>query len=307
MMATLMSCNPDNPGKKSDMFATFIRSAELKNYPSGSTISYYQDHLYLMGDDASSLLVLDKDFQVKEEIRVFPGDSGRIKKTEKADIESSEWMMADNKAKLWLFGSGSLSPQRDSAFCFDPETKSTERIDLSAFYENLRQSRIRDLNIEGAAMVKSFLIFGSRGNLTNKQNHFLQTTPAELTGGKPPRIIRLNLPDGLGISGMSYLAERDILLLTTSTENTSTAFDDGKIGESSLGLIDHFSEKLTQPEISTDKWIVLPDLHADFKGQKIESLCIADIESDGGISAILVSDDDRGTTKLFKVNLKIER
>lgn len=287
------------------MFAQFERSEELKDYPSGSTISFYQDKLYLMGDDASSLLVLDRDFKVKEEIRLFPGDAGRIKKTQKADIESSEWIVNDNKAKLWLFGSGSLSPQRDSAFRFDPETKSIERIDLSPLYTKLRQSEIRDLNIEGTAMVKNTLIFGSRGNLTNKQNHFIQTSLAGLSGNNTlPRVIPLNLPDGMGISGISYLADQDILLVTTSTENTATAFDDGEIGESCLGVIYHFSDKLSESHIGTDDWIVLSDLHPDFKGQKIESICTLEVQSDGRVSAILVSDDDKGTTRLFSLKLQ---
>ena len=303
VLVMLMSCNPDNSRKTSNMFAEFERSEELKDYPSGSTISFYQDKLYLMGDDASSLLILGKDFKVQEKIPFFPGDAGRIQKAQKADIESSEWIMNDNEAKHWLFGSGSSSPQRDSAFRFDPETKSVERIDLSTFYNKLRHSEIRDLNIEGTAMVKNSLLFGSRGNLTNKQNYFIQTSLAALSGEGSPRVVALNLPDGMGISGMSYLADLDILLLTTSTENTASAYDDGEIGESCLGVIYHFSDKLSGSSIGTDDWIVLSELDAVFKGQKIESICTSGVQNDGRVSAVLVSDDDKGTTRLFSLKL----
>lgn len=303
ILAMLIGCSSANQ-RTNKMFVEFEGSEQLKDYPSGSTISFYQNQLYLMGDDASSLMVLNTDLTVKEEIRFFAGDTERILKTQKADIESSEWIPDEHKSNLWLFGSGSLSPQRDSAFRFDPETKSIERINLSPFYETLRQSGIRDLNIEGAALVKSTLIFGSRGNLTNKQNHFIQTSFSDLSGGKTPRVISLNLPDGMGISGMSYLKDQDLLLLTTSTENTATAYDDGEIGESGLGVIYRFSEKLSDSEIGADEWIVLSALNASFKGQKIESICTLDINTDGSISAIMVSDDDQGTTRLFRLKLR---
>lgn len=281
-------------------------SRELNNYPSGSTISYYNNQLYLMGDDAASMLILDKNFDTQEEIKFFSSDTPRIKKIEKADIESSEWILENDKAKLWLFGSGSLSPQRDSAFRFDPTTKGVERIELGSIYRKLRNSLIPELNIEAAAKVKEIFLLGSRGNLTHPQNYLIQASSNHLPPESFARITLLNLPNGAGISGMSYIGQQDILLITSSIENTFNAFEDGEIGGSYLGIVYDVSAKLAGEEIKPDEWINLATLHPDFTLQKIESVCTYENEEPGSVTAILVSDDDKGGTRLFRLKLKLD-
>jgi hypothetical protein len=302
-LAILLACNPDNQKASQKMKATFVRSQELKGYPSGSTISFHENRLYLMGDDALSLQILDTGLQLKQEIRFFNNEFVRIAKAEKADIESSEWIVTNNKAQLWLFGSGSLSPQRDSAFHFDPETQNIERIDLGNFYQKLRETGIAELNLEAAALINDLLLFGSRGNLTNPQNYLIQTNASDFPAGSAVKKIPIDLPDGAGISGMSYLPDHNILFITASKENTATAYDDGEIGESYLGAIYKFSDKLSASTIYPDEWIVLSTLHPDFIRQKIESICTLKSGSDENIIAILVSDDDKGGTRLFSLTL----
>ena len=286
------------------MLAEFLLSEELSEYPSGSTISYYNEHFYLMGDDASALLVLDRGLKAVREIPLFTGDNKRIAKAEKADIEASEWIIYDGKAKLWLFSSGSLSPQRDSAFCFDPETGTIDRHTLGGFYRQLHKAGIAELNIEAAASVKDLLVFGSRGNASNKQNYLIQTSLSSFPDASAFKLIQVNLPAGVGISGMSYLAADDILLMTTSTENTASAYDDGEIGESSLGFIYGISEKLANRSVTPEDWIELSTLHPEFKGQKIESITTQEVVR-GETIATLVSDDDKGRTRLFSLRLNM--
>ena len=287
------------------MKARFVRSQELKGYPSGSTISFYKNQLYLMGDDASSLQILDTGFILMHQIRFFNNEQERIAKAEKADIESSEWIVINSKARLWLFGSGSLSPQRDSAFHFDPQSQKIERVDLSNFYQKLRKTGIPELNLEAAALVNDLLLFGSRGNLTNPQNYLIQTTASDFPAGTAIKKNAIDLPEGAGISGMSYLPDHDILLITASKENTTTAYDDGEIGESYLGAIYKFSDKLNASALHPDEWIALSNLHPDFTRQKIESICTLKSGKDHDINAILVSDDDKGLTRLFEIQLQM--
>lgn len=287
------------------MFTEFISSQTLTEYPSGSTISYFDGHLYLMGDDASKLLILDSSLNQKREIQFFVNDEYRIQKAEKADIESSEWIIKNNRAKLWLFGSGSLSPQRDSAFCYNPQTQAVDRVDLGGFYKTLHQAGIPELNIEAAATVKDRLVFGSRGNLANKQNYLIHTSAGNFPENSSAQIVPINLPDNAGISGMSYLEELDILLITASTENTTTAYDDGEIGESYLGAIYNFSEKLSDTVIKPNEWLGLSELHPEFAVQKIESICTLGSDK-SEITAVLVSDNDKGETQLFTVRLNFD-
>ncbi|MBC7745571.1 MAG: hypothetical protein H7096_10750 [Flavobacterium sp.] len=284
-----------------------LRSKKLVNYPSGSTMSTFQDHIYLMGDDASSMLILDDDFTVIDTIKFFDVDLLRIQKTKKADIESSEWLMTDGKPKLWLFGSGSLSPQRDSAFCYDPESKKTKSIDLIEFYNRLRASPIPELNIEAVALVKNQLIFGSRGNLKHKQNFIIVTTANGFLSKAEFSILPIMLPEHAGISGMTYIPEKDLLLITSSEESTSNAFEDGKIGESYLGFVFSASSKIKQKNLVPDEWINLADINLDLSLQKIESVCILRSSDEDKIKLILVSDDDKGGTMLFELRLSLSK
>ena len=288
------------------MLAEYTGSRALNNYPSGSTISYYKNQLYLMGDDAASMLILDKDFNIQQEVKFFSSDTPRIKKTEKADIESSEWIIENNEGKLWLFGSGSLSPQRDKAFRYDPHTKNVKHIELGSFYRKLKSSVIPELNIEAAAKVKDVFLLGSRGNLTYPQNYIIQVSADHFPPESASRITPLNLPDAAGISGMSYLQDQDMLLITSSIEYTANAFDDGEIGGSYLGIVHDISTKLAGAEIKPDEWLDLAALHPDFTLQKIESICTYKSENPKYVTAILVSDDDMGGTRLFSLTLKVE-
>ena len=300
----LISCNPNQP-EHTNMLAEFLYSRELPGYPSGSTISYFNERFYIMGDDASTLLVLNSALKVVENVPLFIGSDKRIAKDEKADIESSEWLISEDKAKLWLFSSGSLSPQRDSAFCLDPKTGVTERISLQAFYRKLKIARIKELNIEAAASVGNSLLFGSRGNASNTQNYLVKTSADSFRDGTEIKLLLLNIPTGAGVSGMSYWQQEDILLITTSEENTQSAYEDGEIGESSLGFVHNISKKLSGGPITPVDWISLSALHPDFNGQKIESVCSQQTEH-GEATVTFVSDDDKGGTRLFQVKLKRE-
>lgn len=299
-------CGSKQQPVKNNMLAQFIKSQKLENYPSGSTISYYNDRFYVMGDDASSLLILDTELNVVQEIPLFTSQNGRIAKADKADIEASDWIIINGKPKLWLFSSGSLSPQRDSAFWFEPETGRTERISFEGFHQKLTKAGIAELNIEAATTVNNSLLLGSRGNTSNPQNYLVKTLASDVPGTVDLQIIHLNLPDQAGISGMFYLEEEDILLVTTSTEETDSSYDDGLIGASSLGFVYNISEKLSGDPLTPTGWINLPALHADFEGQKIESVSAHSSEA-GEIIATLVSDDDKGGTRLFRLKLIRDR
>jgi len=296
-------CDFPNKKQADKMDLEYLSSKKLDSYPSGSTLSIYDNLVYVMGDDASLLVILDSELNMIDSIPLFENDQIRIEKAKKADIESSEWLNIDGKPKLWLFGSGSLSPQRDSVFCFDPATRKTERKDLSVLYGQIRNLGISELNIEAATLINEQLVFGSRGNLNNKQNYLILTTASVLPKSKDMKTILLDLPEKAGISGMSYLPEKDVLLITSSEENTNSAYDDGEIGESFMGVIYQISEKLSSSTLKPDKWIRLSDLHSDFSQQKIESVGTFRAGQDNKL--ILISDDDLGGTKLFSLNLKL--
>ncbi len=106
----------------------------------------------------------------------------------------------------------------------------------------------------------------------------------------------------IGVSELYYLESRDILLFALSTEITANAYDDGPIGDSYLGWIDSFSDKIKSPTLSLDGMVKLADCSKEFNGEKIEGLCFEQINENEGFLHF-VSDNDKGASRLFKVRL----
>src|SRR5258708_422289 len=123
LMLLIISCGSKNsmPG---------IQIKKLNNYPSASSIEYYDGKLYLMGDDATNLLVLDTSLNIVDSIPLISYPGHRIPKDVKPDLEASA-LYADN---LFLFGSGSLSPYRSSGWKYNLKTKDKDSINLEPLY-----------------------------------------------------------------------------------------------------------------------------------------------------------------------------
>jgi hypothetical protein len=100
------------------------------------------------------------------------------------------------------------------------------------------------------------------------------------------------------------VAEKDLLLFTASEEATTSAYEDGAIGDSYLGWINNFSEAWKSAAVVPTKVLKLPTFHPAFQHQKIESVCV---ESQQGRRYLLhlAADNDNGKTVLFKVALTL--
>ncbi|MEJ7779208.1 MAG: hypothetical protein WKF68_06430 [Daejeonella sp.] len=276
----------------------FLSSTTADSYPSGSTISYLNERFYIMGDDASELLVLNKDLYEEERISMFQkGPEIRAPKLLKADIESSVVIDFEKKPAILFLGSGSVSPHRDSAFLLEPENKQVRRWDMTNFYDRLR-AEFKDLNIEAAARIGSELLLGIRGNTTFRDNYIAL---AQLNGSviSYKSKCKLNIDiENAGISGMDYDEPEDILLITFSSEDTPNSFDDGEIGESFLAIISNARQSLKKDTLTINRMIKLSDLSPEFNSQKIESVSITANTRE----LLLVADDDKGNTRLFKIS-----
>ncbi len=267
------------------------------DYPSGSTICFMNDLFYVMGDDASEILVLNDHLVELKRVPLFPKDENiRIPKAFKADIEASVAIRQDGVDCILFFGSGSVSPHRDYAYLFEPESKSFMRIDFSSFYDQLR-NQFAHLNIEAAAMLGSSLALGIRGNRSNPDNYIALISLGKLSP-KFRRKVLLKLPvEYTGISGMDYDGVRDVLLITFSSENTSNSYDDGAIGESYLAIIQDATEQIQKNELNISSLTKLSDLGTEFNLQKIESVAL----TGNNRQLLLVADNDHGDTNLFRI------
>lgn len=273
-----------------------LHSTEI-NFSSASAIEFYNDRLYVFGDDAKNLLILRPTYSIIDSVSIADSGSYRISKDEKHDIESA--MIINHNGNPHLFGVGSMSTDKRWGV-IGHDLKAGTFYHASFFEISKRFAGIEMINIEGSCVVDSLIIFSNRANLSNPVNHLLFWNKLDSIG---PKVLRLPTTEKLaGVSGLYYVKEKDLLLFTASEEETINAVDDGIIGESYLGWIEHFAQKMNHAELKADTFLKLSEVDAAFAKQKIESVCVEKIEGKEMILH-LVADNDNGRSKLFKVKL----
>ncbi|HEU4472086.1 MAG TPA: hypothetical protein VFR58_13430 [Flavisolibacter sp.] len=280
-----------------------LRVTELSHYPSASTLEYHKDKLYVIGDDARQVLVLDKDHQLLDSISLFEGEKKQLSKKTKPDIESTIQVKASGKDYLLAFSSLS-GPRRNKVLWIDLEKKTRDIRDFS-----LTHPEIREWNIEGTALVGNKLILSNRANGSHPYNHILVTDFDPVHGIKTDslRLIRMDLPKNKFVSGLSsiiYYEPLDMLLFAASTEYTDDAQADGAIGDSYIGYIKNFSRKMSDKTLEADAFFNISGALRSSGPQKIESLVVEE-QSGEFITIHLASDNDDGESTLFKMKWRL--
>lgn len=275
---------------------------ENTDFPSGSGIEYYDGQIYLAGDDATHILIMDKKWREIDRIKIFDSPVERIPKNVKSDLEATAVIFQNEVPFLLILGSGSRE-QRKKAILLNLESNNFSDYDITPFYNRLVEMGIKDLNIESAAVVEDLLILGNRGSKKNEANHIIVT---DLSFWDHPdsveiRIIPIELEnDGAELSGLTYSERNDTLLFTASTEDRNNSYEDGRIGESYFGIIENAYRKLYRKKLKVNELIALAEIDPEFKGHKIESVCIQS-EKTGRLKLHLAADDDTGGTFLYKI------
>ena len=287
-----------------------LNSKVLTEFPSGSSVNYHHERLYLIGDDANNILILDKEYQQIESLQLFDYPGKRIPKADKVDLEASAFITIHQQEYFLLVGSAS-KPQREKVFLIPfTETgldmKSLRIYDDDKFTDRLKRKGIGEVNMEGITIINDYLILANRGNRKNPDNHFLITEVGFWREDKKVNLnivpVQINASDAPSISEICYVETFDMLLLTLSTEASDNAYDDGAIGNSYVGFINNIPSKLNNNQLIIDTLINLSEVHADFKNEKIEGICVESVH-DKTLVIHLVSDNDNGESKLFKAKL----
>lgn len=281
---------------------------ELGEFPSGSGIEYYNERLYVVGDDAKDILVLDDKWNKETSIPLFDSAELRIPKKIKADLESTTIIEINKIPRLLLLGSGSTL-NRNRAILVNLDDHFKEEMDITGFYNQLKDD-LEQVNIESSAVVLGRLIMGNRGNLANPENTIIAT---DVDFWKHPektewQKIEFKLPEiegnaVLGLSGMTYSHKNDWLICTMSTEQTANSYDDGAIGDSYLAIVENASRKVSRKKMNVNELINLSEVDDAFKGYKLEGCTIVG-EKNGRVKLHLVADNDSGKSFLFRVRLK---
>lgn len=291
--------------KQKDMNFKLIEKQDLAGIPSASGIEITQNGLYAVGDDSPWLFRLTDKFEIEEKIPLLPErplPDSIFEKLVKPDFEAM-CKINEGGTKLYVFGSGSKSPERDVLVEVDLSKEiTTKEYSLLNFYKALKtQAKISDteLNIEGAEVVEDHLYLFNRGrniifrySLSGFQKYLSGITEVPL-----PEVYNYELPEINGIeagfSGASYSTGAKALIFTATVEDTSNWIDDGEVLGSFLGVI-----FLDDMENRKPLWVAIKD-----KGEilkiKVESVTIlppyqkekADLlmvtDSDGDVSEIL--------------------
>jgi len=291
-----------------------LNSLLIVDFPSGSSINYYKGKLYLIGDDANNLLVLDNSYQQVDSIRLFDFPIKRIPKKQKADFETSTVIQVNGEAYIFIFGSASRKERKvEMLIPLDGSTPDINKpnapvIYSNAFFEQLKSTGIEDVNIEGSTTIGDYFVLGNRGNTANPFNYLVFTNNGFSNPEKEVAffVSKLVLPEQIhefaGVSELCYVESKDLLLFTLSSESTNNSYDDGDIGDSYLGCIYDITHKMHQPELVLDEMINLSAINKEFEHEKIEGICVEAVHGNE-LSIHLVSDNDGGESKLFHVKM----
>lgn len=281
-----------------------LHKTKIIDYPSGSALEFYNDTLYVVGDDVHYILCLDAGWNEINRITLFDFEAKRIPKPDKPDLECAT-IIQDT---LYVVGSGSKSPQRDVAFIIPLAEQKVKRISTAAFYALFRdRNLIAEMNIEGFTDCKDKLLFFNRAN--NTQPNQLIISDHKIIQKQFPnsfKVMPVQMPNlkgiPLGISGACYVETDDILLLTASAENTDNAYDDGAIVGSVLAIVRNAYQQLNQKIIDVQEVYLLDDIDARFLHQKIESICLIQ-NNQTTYTCVLVADNDDGKSVLFEISI----
>jgi hypothetical protein len=291
----------------------FIKSFLIPDFPSGSSINYHLGKFYLIGDDATSILILGPEYQKIDSIHLFDYSEKRIPKPDKTDLEGSVILEIDEISYLLMVGSASRKNRKRvilvpfSGVALDFKAFKNSVYKTKVFIKRIKSNGIEDINLEGVCLLKKDLILGNRGNRNSQNNHLIITDRDFWAHqDKATLMIRkLLMPADqkqlLGLSELCYVEQTDTLLVTLTTEATSNSYDDGEIGNSFIGWINNVTEKLHE-DLLLDGLVSMAEVDPIFKSEKIEGICVESLTG-SEMTLHLISDNDSGESRLFKIKM----
>ncbi len=286
--------------------ASLLHTKQI-DFPSASAIEFYNNKVYVFGDDATYFVVLNSDYTIFDTLHYLNDSMVRIPKSRKPDIESAAIVGSSGGNTVMAFSSGS-TPQRN--FVFEMQADKPFAFSYNAFPHELLTKNLAplpEINLEGATKIGTRWVFSNRANTTNRFNHLIICDSLPwVENSRPPILQKLILDETgvTGVSGLYYLKEKDILFFTASEEATPNAVLDGAIGDSHIGWITNYSLQIKKLEIAPSVMLNLSKMDTAFKGQKIESLTMESFLNNEVIFH-LAADNDDGSSGMFKVRVRL--
>ena len=288
--------------------------------PSGSGMSWYDGHYFVVGDDSPYLFTLDRKFAISNRflLKAYPvGANGRIPKALKPDYEAMATVRWNGTVWNLILGSGSAETRQVGYLVsLDGRFTSYAR-DMGTLYHDFAVlagfEADQLVNIEALAIANDTAYFFNRGNAG--RNLLLQVPLDELMSymqGATEKITGIRLHEALlpglkgvpaGFSGADFWPEIDSLVYSASVEQTDNARDDGAVLGSYLGLIPlSMLRGGATLDLTRSAQLIAKD-NAPV-ATKVESVVLSHTDRDTATGALL-SDNDDGSSAYFDLRLTL--
>lgn len=300
---------------KKEMELQIINSQVLEDIGAASGMEIIGDTIYIISDNSPWLFTLNRAYKVTNKIQITALEKlvgGTIPKVHKPDFEAMALVKGNQSHELFLFGSGSKSPERDTlvrARVNVDQANDVQILSLEKVYSGLRKTAHMEknaLNIEAATVVEEDLYLFNRGeNMIIRYN--LENFIGFVTGKSlklQPEIFHIDLPEideiTSGFSGASMISD-DSIVFTASVENTANWIDDGPVLGSFAGII-HLKEL---KENYQPRCILIQENQQPLK-IKVESVAVLDKTTSNQLKLLFVTDSDGGESEIIEAVLNLD-
>jgi hypothetical protein len=278
---------------------------EIPDLPIGSNLEFYNDTLYLVDDDASDMVALNKKWQIQTAHQLLRSDDPKIISGIKSDLEATTIVVVNSIPRLLVLGFDAKD-NHHKAILVNLDDYTKEEFDITEFYNRLKAT-VGVINIESAAIVLGKLVLCNRDHKAAPENHIIVTDSdfwknqanAEIT------TISFDLPQTpkqvVGLSGLAYSYKNDWLVVTLLSESTDK--DHQITGDSYLAVIENASRKVVRKKMKVNSLFHLSETDSAFAGYNMQSICIRS-EKDARLKLYLLADNKAGKNGVFTVRVK---
>jgi hypothetical protein len=278
---------------------------EIPDLPVGSNLEFYNDALYLVDDDASDMVSLNKKWQTQAIHKLLGYDDPKILPASKSDFEATTIIEVNSIPRLLVLGFD-VKDNHHKAILVNLDDFTKEEYDITEFYNRLKET-VKVINIESAAIVLGKLVLCNRDHKAAPENHIIVTDADFWKNQANAEIstISFDLPQTpkqvVGLSGLTYSYKNDWLVVTLLSESTDK--DHQTTGDSYLAVIENASRKVVRKKMKVNALFQLNKTHEDFAGFNMQSVCIRS-EKSSRLKLYLLADNKAGKNGVFTVRIK---
>ncbi len=279
---------------------------EIPDLPVGSNLEFFNDTLYLVDDDASDMMAINKKWQTIANHQLLGYDDPKILPGTRSDFEATTIVEVNSIPRLLVLGFD-VKDNHHKAILVNLDDYTKEEYDISEFYNRLKET-VGVINIESAAIVLGKLILCNRDHKTAPENHIIVTDvefwkhqdKAEIT------TVSFDLPQTsnqvVGLSGLTYSYKNDWLVVTLISESNDKEHQ--TTGDSYLAVIENASRKVVRKKMKVNALFHLNETNSDFSGFNMLSVCIRS-EKSSRLKLFLLADGSKaGKSGVFTVRIK---